>query len=77
MLKPRQGRKIFNLEILSPLTGLLKFIHTLIPRLAPWAINLPPLTGLKIRHCLNGTFARRSVYFLLRVAGAAVSLLAK
>jgi hypothetical protein len=45
--KPLQGRKKFDLEFLSPLKGLLNFIYCLIPRLAPQAINLPPLTGLQ------------------------------
>ena len=46
--QPRQGRKKFDLEHLSPLPGLLACVARLIPRLTPWATNMPPLTGLSI-----------------------------
>ena len=56
MAKPREGRKRCKHELLSPLTGLLNFTYHLIPRLAPWAINLSPLTGLSVtRHYVELT----------------------
>ena len=47
VMKPRQGRKRFNREFLSPLAGLLNVVLHLIPRLTPWAIKIPPLAGLQ------------------------------
>jgi hypothetical protein len=40
-MKPRPGRQTFNVEVMSPLTGLLDLIYRL------RAINISPLTGLE------------------------------
>jgi hypothetical protein len=44
--KPREGRKKFDVESLSPLSGLRNFIYALGPRADARGYFLPPLAGL-------------------------------